>query len=37
MRRITELNNEMKSYEDDMLGVKSDPYIGVIDQTKELQ
>lgn len=27
----------MKSYEDDMLGVKSDPYIGAIDQTKELQ
>lgn len=31
MRRIIELNNEMKLYEDDMLGVKSDFYIGVID------
>lgn len=32
MRRFIELkNNEMKLYEDDILGVKSDFYIGVID------
>lgn len=49
MKRVTELNNEMKSYGDNMpeeylvskvlssLTTKYDPYIGVIEQTKDLQ